>query len=68
MRDQTPLGELRLVTREESAPRPGLFLGACSVDAQMLKIIQSFIFTDSVKGRRRVKNSYVETLCLKDSR
>ena len=26
------------------------------------------IFTDFVKGRRRAKNSYVETLCLKDSR
>ena len=68
MRDQTPLGELRPVTREESAPRPGLFLGACGVDAYLLKIFQSFIFTDSVKGRRRAKNSYVKTLCLKDSR
>ena len=56
------------MTREESAPRPGLFLGACGVDAYMLKIFQSFIFTDSVKGRRRAKNSYVKTLCLKDSR
>ena len=52
MRDQTLLGELRHVTREESAPRPGLFLGACGVDAYLLKIFQSFLFTVSVKGKK----------------